>query len=298
MFTLDEKGINWMDAGQVRSEVGKALNKTNLQFGVTIRGAPPANISVGCICSPSEMTTLQGILSSLNLNGEGIRFTATRIDPGNISLSHRHNVIFLWDYDLTGRKAEVLNYLEAGKGIVEVRDLDSADIDPVQADVFGLSWNNSLNPGSGTISFSTSTTSTESFAIKKYFHHIPNSTGQTYPEPHQFQNFLSSGERVWQRNNDTKRIAMVQDVSGTPACIINYGVSGGFGRTAWLSGIGSVEDDERILIKSLILWAAGSDYEVVKGDIVTGAAKFSFLKVLNQNMYQPVEIVMTIGYLY
>ncbi len=298
LFTLDENGVNWLDPTEVQNEIKQILNKTNIQFSVKIRGVPPAGISVGCICSSSEMTTLQNILTNLNLNGENIRFNVSRILPSNISFPHKHDVIFLWDYDIGAHRPEILNYLEEGMGMVEVRDLTSGDIDSVQADIFGLVWNNSLSPSSNNISFSSSTGTPESYTIYKYFHHIPNSSGQTYPDPHYFQNFLSSGERVWQRDNNTKRIAMIQENSGVPACIINYGVSGGAGRTAWLSGLGSLEEDERVLIKSLILWAAGNEFDLVESDIQTEISKFSFFKVLNQNMYQPIEIEMTLGYLY
>lgn len=298
LFTLDENGVNWLDPSEVQSEIRDILNKTNIQFGVKVKGVPPSGISVGCICSSSEMTTLQNILTNLNLNGESIRFDVSRIRPSNISFSHRHDVIFLWDYDIGAHRAEILNFLEEGKGIVEVRDLTSGDIDPVQSDIFGLVWNNSLNPNTNNIFFTSSTATPESYTVYKYFHHIPNSSGQTYPKPYYFQNFLSSGERVWQKDNDTKRIAMMQENSGTPACIINHGVSGGFGRTAWLSGLDSLEEDERVLIKSLILWAAGDEFDVVESDILTSVAKLSFFKVLDQDMYQPIEIELTLGYLY
>jgi len=297
LFTLDEKGVNWLNTNEVQGGVSQILNRTNIQFGVKVKGVPPSNISVGCICSPQETTNLENMLNDFSLNGEDIMFSVNRVDPNDIVFSHKNDVIFLWDYDLGDYKTNILNYLGDDKGIVEVRDMDSGDIDSVQSEIFGLAWDGPV-PDSGNISFTSSPSERESYAIYKYFHHVPNSSGQTYPEPHEFQDFLSSGERVKQKNNDAKRIVLTQGSSGAHACIVNYGVSRGFGRTAWLSGLGSLEEDERVLIKSLILWAAGDEYDVVESDIKTSIVKFSFFKVLDQDMYQPVEIILDMGYIY
>ncbi len=298
LFTLDENGVNWLDPAEVESEVRSALNKTNIQFGVRIKGAPPNQIFVGCVCSTTEMNTLQSILSNLNLNGESITFNVTRIDPGSITFPHNNHVIFVWDYGLENYRTGLVNYLETGRGVVEMRDLDAGDIGAVQSDVFGLSWKDSQSPDSNNLTFDSVPADTEAYLISKYFYAVPNSSGQTYPRTHEFQNFLQSTEKVYQRDNDTGKIAIAQESTDVPACIVNHGIADGFGRTAWLSDPGSLEEDERVLIKSLVLWAAGKEFEVVKSDIAAEIAKFSYLKVLDTDMYQPIEIILVTGYLY
>jgi hypothetical protein len=297
LFTLDEKGINWLDPAGVRTEIGKMLNGTNTQFGLTVRGAPPSDVSVGCICSSQETLELENMLTGITLNGEEVSFSVERIDPADMRFSHENDVIFIRDYDLTGCDIQLANYLMGGRGIVEVRDLGQDDLDAIQSGMFGLAWDSSLSPDNGNISFASVPAQAESYRIYKYFHSIPNSSGQTYPGPYEFESFLS-GERVIQKDNDTRRIVMVQEGTGVPASIINYGVSGGAGRSAWLSAGLDSRDDKKVLIKSLVLWAAGNEFDVVESDVSAAAASFSFFKVLNQDMYQPVEIMLSLGYLY
>lgn len=301
LFTLDEKGINWMDKTEVETSISSMLNDSNIQFGITIMGAPKSEIRIGCICSSTETARLEGIVSrAFSINGEDISFTVGRINETDIGFPHRYDVILVLDYPIGSHRPEILNYLEAGKGLVEMRDLASGDVDSTHTDIFGIVWNDSLVTGSQGISFSTDTEKRESYTLYKYFHHVPNGSGYTYEEPHSFSNFLGS-EKIWQRDDDARRMPLVQDSTGRPACIINYGVSGGYGRTAWISDMGALNTlggDEEVLLKSLLMWAAGNDYVVVPSDMARSIMKLSFLKVLNTDMYQPVEIVMEMGYLY
>ncbi len=299
LFTLDEKGINWLDPAEVEDHVGRVLNDTNIQFGLTVRGAPPSEISVGCVCSTQEYAVIQGILQDLELNGEDISFDVDRIIPSEMAFPHAHDVIVVGDHDLGGHKPEILNYLEAGKGLVEIRELGAGDMDSVQSEVFGLEWNDSVGSGSGNISFTSYPSAQESYIVYKYFHSVPNSSGQTYPGGYEFQNFLDPSSRVCQGDGDSRRVVLAEEDTGRPACTINYGVSGGFGRTAWLHGaVSGLGDDQGVLARSLVMWAAGREYDVVESDIMSGIAEFSFFKVLDQDMHQPIEIIMVMGYIY
>lgn len=299
-FTLDEKGMNWLDPSEVRAGISDALNSTNIQFGIRVKGAPPADISVGCICNTNKYNAVKSVLTGFTLNREDINFTVQRIPTGNISFSHKHDVIIFFDRNVTAYRAEILNFLEAGKGLFEKRNMDASEIDSVQSDIFGLSWNNSLIPDSSNISFASRPDSTESYTLYKYFHSIPNSSGQTYSRPYHFDSFVGSN-RVWQKDNDAGKIAMMQEGSGVPACIINHGMSGGFGRTVWIPNIGAVdslEEDEKVLFRTMVLWSAGREFDIVESDIGNMIGRFSFFKILDQDMYQPIEIEMDIGYLY
>ncbi len=119
----------------------------------------------------------------------------------------------------------------------------------------------------------------------------------TFKRDHGFQDFLSSSENVTQLNDDQEKILLVQD-SGVSASAINYHVQNGKGRTAWLSGGGDTNTEEqKILIKSLIVWAAGDTHDVLRGEI-SRPVLIPFYKTYSKDMLQEVRIVLSMGYLY
>ena len=72
------------------------------------------------------------------------------------------------------------------------------------------------------------------------------------------------------------------------------------GRTAWLSRpSGSLPDDAKVFIRALAAWAAGDTYDLRTSFFTKGqSVSFSLFKVLNEDMYQPIEIMFTIGNVY
>jgi hypothetical protein len=99
-----------------------------------------------------------------------------------------------------------------------------------------------------------------------------------------------------QRENDENKILLKQYSTNIPACIINYEISSGKGRTVWLSK-SDVSEEQKIFIKSVILWASGDTYTLIKRDI-KDPVSVSIYKVLNEDMFQPIKIEMKLGYLY
>ncbi len=112
----------------------------------------------------------------------------------------------------------------------------------------------------------------------------------------EFRNLLS-GENTTQRNNDTSRMPIVQKGTGLPASVINYNIEGlGDGRTAWITDA-PVTDEYRTLVKSLVVWAAGDEYRVVRADIRNPVSAYIY-KPLGSDMLQNAKITLELSYLY
>ncbi len=286
LFSLDRKGINWFDSEEVETEFNKAFNLTNILYDLKLKNVIKPRILVGCICDDTEFATANGILNPFVINGKWVNFTLDKIDPSDIS--EIYDVVLLWDFNLTGYK-QVSSYLEADKGIVEVRDLNEEEINnfEVQKNLFGLRYNSSLpSPGIQSIAFTKSVSYANStyYNIFKYFYHTPNSTGGLIEEPFLFPDFLGSNERVSPRDGDERRIILKQVGSNVSALIVNQGMGEGFGRTAWLSE-GSMSEKMKVLIRDLVVWAAGDTYRVVPNKI-TNPVIFSLYK-----LFKPAGLV-------
>ncbi len=115
-----------------------------------------------------------------------------------------------------------------------------------------------------------------------------------------FENFLEPYENTTQVNNDGDKILLKQlGNNGLPACIINYNVEGiGRGKTAWLSNnTDSSSENYKTLVKSILAWAAGDEYWVIKSG-VRGPISSHIYKPFNRDMFQNVKIILELGYLY
>ena len=118
----------------------------------------------------------------------------------------------------------------------------------------------------------------------------------TFHYGHRMSNFLTSNENTTQANNETYKILLRQIGSGVPACIINYNVEGK-GRTAWLSAGDLSVEEQKIILKSILAWAAGDEYKVITSDIKKPVSSFIYT-VSNKDMLQPVKVILELGYLY
>ncbi|MCK5022893.1 MAG: hypothetical protein KAS04_01835 [Candidatus Aenigmarchaeota archaeon] len=120
----------------------------------------------------------------------------------------------------------------------------------------------------------------------------------THRDSPTFENFLESYENTTQLNDDNNRILLSQLGTNVPACVINYNVEGiGKGRTAWISNSSQNYEKYNTVVKSLILWAAGNRYNIVKADIKNPSNSYIH-KVYNKDMFQNVKILLQLGYLY
>ena len=123
------------------------------------------------------------------------------------------------------------------------------------------------------------------------------------PSLQTFQNFVS--ENVYPADNDSAKIVVEQSSrynSGSfasksvPLAAINWGVEGK-GRAAWMSGA-PLSEENRQLLKSLVIWAAGGKaYDVIPGDL-RDSVKATMHKALSEDMFEPLVISLSLGYYY
>jgi hypothetical protein len=305
--TLDKMGINWFE----KEEVVKAMDgffSGSVRYDLMLKNAIKSNISVGCICSANETEWLSSLLTPFRLNSQNITFHLKWIDPSNPSFPVNLNVIFIGEdffssKDLTPYRTEIENYLSYDNGLVELRDLDAENKingKPVQEEIFGLKWDDSVNVNTNSLEFSTHAESLY-YGLYKYFHHIPTATGRYIREGFEFPNFLS-GEKVKPSDGLEERIALKQKGTNASAVIARDGIVDSRGRSVWISAGRDDEDEKKLLVKSAIVWASGQSYHIVE-NLLLKPVKISYMKTIQENdfdpgMYQLMEIVLQLGYVY
>ena len=117
-----------------------------------------------------------------------------------------------------------------------------------------------------------------------------------FAEGHNFSQILQN-EKI--QPQDFRDVILLQKGTQLPACVVNSNVADGNGRAAWLaySDPGSSQDMANML-RTLVAWAAGEENEVVKNDVRNLPVVTSLYRTYDQDMYQPVEVVLTMGNLY
>ena len=191
LFSLDSKGVNWLDRQEVKSGLDYLLSGSNIVYNVEIMNAIKTPIYVGCICSEEEFAGLEAALTNFTLNNEEIEFFVTMLEEPTRqncqnfypTLPLMFDVILMYDYDFSGDLGcspnraydlgkELDTYLGAGKGFVLVRDFSRGSFEKdggVYEDFFGIEYNAEMTPQGG-ITFTEDNLFPK---IKKYFHHIP-----------------------------------------------------------------------------------------------------------------------------
>jgi hypothetical protein len=188
LFSLEEKGVSWLDRVELTGEMDALLSGTNIIYDITVENAIKSPILVGCLCSDQETAELKDMLTPFSLNGQKIEFVVNQIDPpGSINffnpvLPLTYDVILLYDYDLGGTNfnysKEMRNFLGADKGVIQIRDLDKNKLNytkswgVIQRDYFELKWNPFILPGTQDIYFSI-TPNLSFYNIQKYTYNIP-----------------------------------------------------------------------------------------------------------------------------
>jgi len=119
----------------------------------------------------------------------------------------------------------------------------------------------------------------------------------TFSDNHIFSNLLQN-EKVQPGAMQNSRTILLQEGTGVPACIVNSRIVDDKGRAAWLASGSGFTQEINSTLRALVAWAAGSEYEVIRSNLENLPVKASLYKVYDQDMFQPVEIELAIGYLY
>ncbi len=301
LYSLDRSGINWFNASEVSERLRFAFNNSNVVYDLKIENAVRSDIKVACFCNDSEYAFISSALRPFVLNGRDIDFTVIKQEPSNVIFSELYDVIVLFDSPLKGYYSSMMSFLSSDKGIMLIRDLREEDFSE-QSDgkelkgIFGLEWSSSPESASALVFSPAIEEGMLAYPVVRNFYAFPNSSGQRIESPHVFGNFIS-GERVVQKDGDMTRSVLVQQDSNHSALIVNAGVSNGLGRTAWLSG-GPDTEDRRVLMKAVIAWLAGDTEHVIDEKMSKQLAVVPFIKLYNKDMFEPVEIVLTLGHRY
>jgi hypothetical protein len=131
-----------------------------------------------------------------------------------------------------------------------------------------------------------------------------NHTDIAFQESEYEFSFSGLRETVYPRDNASEKIllyrenAVYPDGRSVPVSVVNYNIVNGRGRTAWLSNSTAqgLESDIKQLLKSLIVWTSGEEYQIIRGLEKTDPVTLYFYKALDQDMFQPIELALTLGY--
>lgn len=305
IHSLDASGINWLDAEEVDQRLSDILGGS-VKYDVTVRNAIKPEMQVGCICTDQETSDLEDILESFTLNNQEISFMVHQIDPEEITFPAFYDVILMGEWAGTHKEGawdsyygEMETYLAQGGGLLEIRDPGKDDFEEestlVYSNLFGMFWNSSLeDPGSEDIYFTIDQDSPY-YNIRKYFYHIPSDVNfTTWSE---FETFDLTPGKISPSDQQNHRVILIQGGTDIPNLIINSQISNTRGRTAWLAEGDDSSAERSNLIRSLVAWLSGEEHRVVPGDI-SQPNTFTKYKVLGPDMVQPVEIALSLGYVF
>jgi hypothetical protein len=297
--TLNRMGTDWLDPVNVSESITSAINSTNIRYNV-YADLPKSLVQVGCFrCTAGEISRVQSLIHDFDINDVGVTFGPV-INTTTFSVLTDVTVVF--DANLTDYEADIVSYLGSGRGVVQMRHLDRSEIDgdPVQSRIFGLSWDDTLpSKTNDNINFPYYLDQgSRYYPIKSYFYHIQNSSGDFFYEPHMFNSSMLAGEKLNLTDTLTERIVLRQEATNLPACIVREGIISGSGRAAWLADGPDGESDKEVLFTSLVSWASPHQRVIVESEMARPIGTFTFFTILNDEMYQPVEINLELGYLY
>ncbi len=275
LFSLDMTGIDWFDRGQVSASIEKALEVTNVRHSVSIRNALSPSLSVGCICTLQELSILQGYLEPFAINNRTINFTVTRIEHTSPAFPVSHDAIVIGQtsflsQNLTSLQQDMETYLSTGRGLVAFSDPLSPN--EVQRGIFGLK---SLpSPASGSVVFSDADNEATR-KIRRLLFSIPGTNLTGRPS-------ASFGQQANTTLSAQPGFAAPLQVEGSEAAAMILGRKDS-GKTGWLlRGI----ENEGVLLKALVLYAAPDMLELIKADMKRPLT-FSLFKIIGENDYSP-----------
>lgn len=306
LFSMESAGVDWANRFEVERHLEYAFNNTRTSYRLELSGAPKKEISVGCYCPPSGCGSfcndLRSLLESQNLffNGFDVKLLVYNTD----TINFRFDVIVTNNISFAGAEKSISNFVAQGKGFVLVKDLADQDFDDygtILQDYFSLQGP-VIHTGSGGVSFDLVGMwgDSEYYLIPRYFSMIPNGTGDYYNITNAFGSFSSDRAK---RLEGARGFSVLKTSNNMPACVATTSASKGKGRTVWLSYDSETSGDWEVLLTSLVLWSSEHKRLIIEKDMVRESAKVSMYLIpddiwMQDYMFRPMEIVLTMGYLY
>lgn len=116
--------------------VNNIITDKNLVSWSEVQGTFKNKIFIACNCTVDQTGQIIDWIGRLKINGRNMDVDAVQSNLDNIQDS---DVLVIWGReDLEPYKNNLLNYLSAGNGIVEVLDFKKKDFDSVQKEIFGV----------------------------------------------------------------------------------------------------------------------------------------------------------------
>ncbi len=149
------------------------LKSRNIEYELKLSNAMKRNVVVGCDCTDQETNAIIGNLSSFSANNREITFSVfkmTDVDNWN----DLDVIIYPQVKNLDSSKAALMDFLDAGKGVIEIGAASAHTTEYVQKTVFNLkSRTDSILQGDINITFNKTSVNKPSYLIVKYFNHLP-----------------------------------------------------------------------------------------------------------------------------
>jgi hypothetical protein len=294
LFSLNAAGIDWSDEAVVSDYIGYAFNSSRIMARVEYVGAPQDDIFVGCLCDGSASCNtfcswLKGTLEGYNpltFNKLGVELRVTNTGDINNLMD-----VIVTNMELNGYEDSLRRYLSSSKGFVLVKDLGPGDF---------TDYGDALRDYSVTFNMEDMAYSPDYYRIPGYFSDIPNGTGYRYNDSHVFGAFSTDPVR---KVLGPGGFEVLRTSTGPPACIAKLSAANNKGRSAWLSDSASRGDDWSALLASLVIWSSEQRRVITDAEIGKEEATVSIYRIpLDTSrpdyMFQPTEVVLTLGYLY
>jgi hypothetical protein len=304
LYAMEGAGVDWSDEDEVSGFMEDAFNMTQVKYRLELVGAPSRYISVGCLCDggPGCSGFCNGLDSmlpgpgQLSFNGLDTGFTVTE----TASINNIFDVM-VSSQPLTGLDTAISGYLSGDRGFVLVRDLAPQDFSGYGSILRAyFAVDEFSGQGSGSVTFDVMELGEEPdyYRAARYFSSIPNGTGDRYNVTHVFEGFAADPVQ-----RTAEGMTILKTFNNYPACIASWGVLSGLGRTAWISGGSTSLDDKEVMVTSLVLWSSRHRRAIASTDMNVEKTVVSMYRVPGNAgqpdyMFQPMEAVLTLGYLY
>lgn len=294
LYVLDSMGVDWADPYEISALIDDAITKgstknTTIIYDLRLSGAVKPVIKVGCICRSDvnpvldELMPIKNALIPFYLNGRNITYMVDHIDPASPVFSNEYDVIIIMPdffkgtfhpkYTLDSFSAQITSFLGNDKGIMVVRNYTAATAAPgtIDHDFFGVNWSSSIPQDadlSMIFSHDASYPNSSYYDVYKFFYGFPNASGLKTPPSHSFTNLLDANDKTVLPLQSSASCGL-EDNNGVCGLIMNRGMSGGSGRTVWLSQFKDPTtggDANNVLLRAAVAWMAGDTVHVVNNE--------------------------------
>lgn len=186
LITMDRMNslyVNSFNANSLQNFIDAAIpvNRTSLVAWSSVEGTVKNTVVVACNCSDAQIQNMTYWFSGMEINGRQANIVFVESTLENINTPS--DLLLIWgntNLDTPAIFASLLNYMNAGGGIVEINDFTSSAQTPAngaQQRIFGLTYTgtNNFNDRAYADHFSRKPANTSDIIYSpfKYFFHVP-----------------------------------------------------------------------------------------------------------------------------